>query len=135
MRRLLAAICLVALAACGDRGHDVTAAGTVGEPPSETTDLLVQAQNHDAYDYALWLEWQDSDGAWNQTYLFSVYGNPAEGPTLNYEIVMASPATLYYVLLADPDGTLYDTSILWLPYGTFSDVRFQVIGGVLVRPS
>jgi hypothetical protein len=135
MKHLMAAMCLVSLAACGDRGHDVTFAGAVSVPPSETTDLLVQAQNHDAYDYALWLEWQDAGGAWNQTYLFSLYGDPAEGPTLNYEIVMASPETPYYVLLADPDGTLYDTYILWLPYGTFSDVRFQVIGGVLVRPS
>ncbi|RPH51603.1 MAG: hypothetical protein EHM91_01000 [Planctomycetota bacterium] len=136
MKRLLTAISLVALAAgCGDRGYDVTVAGTVGVTPSETTDLLVQADNHDAYDYALWLEWQDADGAWNQTYLFSVYGNPAEGPTLNYDIVVASPETPYYVLLADPDGTLYDTYVLWLPYGTFSDVRFQVIGGVLVRPA
>ena len=135
MKRLLVAISLVALSACGDRDYDVAVAGTVGVPPSETTDLLVQADNHDAYDYALWLEWQDAGGAWNQTYLFSVYGNPAEGPTLNYDIVVANPETPYYVLLADPDGTLYDTYILWLPYGSSSDVRFQVIGGVLVRPT
>jgi len=131
MKRLLAVVGLVALAACGDRDYD-----TVSVAPSvKTTDLLVQADNRDAYDYALWLEWQDADGAWNQTYLFSLYGNPADGPTLNYEIVVASPETPYYVLLADPDGTLYDTYVLWLPYGTFSDVRFQVIDGVLVRPT
>jgi hypothetical protein len=135
MKRLLAAIALFALPACGSRGPDATVAGTIAVPPSETTDLLVQAQNHDAFDYALWLEWQDATGAWNQTYLFSLYGDPAVGPTLNYEIVVASPETPYYILLADPDGTLYDTYILWLPYGSFSDVRFQVIGGVLIRPS
>ena len=136
MKTLALATSLAFLAACGDhRGPDVTVAGTVGVPSSDTTDLLVQATNHDAFDYALWLEWQDSTGAWNQTYLFSLYGDPAVGPTTNFEMLTASPETPYTVLLADPDGTVYDSYILWLPYGSFADVRFQVIGGVLVRPS
>ena len=135
MKHLMIASALVFLAACGDHSRHVHVTSTVAPPPSETTELLLQADNHDAFDYALWLEWQDGTGAWNTTYMFSVYGDPAEGPTLNYEFFIASPETPYYVLLADPDGTLYDTYILWLPYGTFTDVRFQVVGGVLVRPS
>lgn len=135
MKHLVVAASLALLVACGDHGPAVAVVVPPGVPFSETTELLVQATNHDAFDYAVWLEWEDASGAWNQIYLFSLYGDPAVGPTTNYEILLASPETPYTVLLADPDGTLYDSCVLWLPYGSYSDVRFQVIGGVLVRPS
>lgn len=132
LKRLLLLASVAILPACGDyRGRHVSA--TV--PLSHTTDLLVQATNHDAYDYALWLEWQDGSGAWEQIYLFSLYADPADGPTTNFEMLIAASEIPYTVILADPDGTVWDTYVLWLPYGSSSDVRFQVIGGVLVRPS
>jgi hypothetical protein len=133
MRYLLILASVAILPACGGRrGPDVTH----GVPASYTTDLLVQATNHDDYDYALWLEWQDSTGAWQLIELFYLYGDPAVGPTMDFNLVVASPELPYTVLLTDPiDGYVYDSYILWLPYGSFSDVRFQVIGGVLVRPS
>jgi hypothetical protein len=129
MKKLLAAASLAFLAACGDHGAEVV----VAVPTSHTTDLLVQATNHDVYDYALWLEWQDSTGAWQTTYLFSLYADPAEGPTTNFEILVASPEIPYTVLLADPDGTLWDTYTLSLPSGSFTDIHFQVIDAYLVR--
>lgn len=132
MRYLLLVASIALIPACG--GRRVTTV-TADVPITTTTDLLVQASNHDPYDYAVWLEWQDSSGHWNQIYLFSLYADPADGPTTNFEILVALPEIPYTVLLADPDGTVYDTYILWLPYGSFSDVRFQVVGGVLVRPS
>lgn len=133
MKRLIIAGSLIFLAACGDDRHTHITT-TVAPPPSETTELLIQAQNYDAFDYELWLEYQDSTGVWKQTHLFPLYGDPEVGPTLNYGFFVASPETPYYVLLADIDGTLFDTYILWLPYGSFADVRFQVIDGDLVRP-
>jgi hypothetical protein len=132
-KHLLLAAGVALLGACGDHGGRRV---TVETPPSYTTDLLVQATNYDGSDYALWLEWQDGTGAWNQIYLFSLYADPAVGPTTNFEMLVATPGVPYTVILSDPfDGYVYDTAILWLPYGTSSDIRFQVIGGVLVRPS
>ena len=130
MKQVTLAASLALLTACGDHsGPSVT----VAVPLSYTTDLLVQATNYDAYDYALWLEWQDETGAWQQIYLFSLYGDPAVGPTINFEMLVATPGVPYTVVLADPDGYVWDSYDLWLPHGTFSDIRFDVVGAVLVR--
>ena len=116
--------------ACGDYRHPVV---TTGISVPYTTDLLVQATNYDAYDYALWLEWQDETGAWQQIYLFSIYGDPSVGPTTNFEMLIATPGVPYTVVLADPDGYVWDSYDVWLPYGTSFDVQFDVVGAVLVR--
>jgi hypothetical protein len=130
MTRLMLAASLALLTACGDHSGPSVA---VGVPVSYTTDLLVQASNYDEFDYALWLEWQDETGAWQQIYLFSIYGDATVGPTINFEMLVASPGIPYTVVLADPDGYVWDSCVLWLPYGSFSDVRFDVVDAYLIR--
>ena len=104
-------------------------------PPQgpSTTQVVFQATNYDSYDYAIWVEWQDVSGQWIQTYLFSVYGDPTQGPTTNFEIVLANPTVPYYILLADPGGTLYDTYPLSLPTAISLDVTFNIVDGYLYR--
>jgi hypothetical protein len=101
--------------------------------PSEFTQVVFQATNYDSFDYALWIEWFGPDNQWHQTYLFSVWGDPVDGPTMNFEVVTADPSVVYYVLLADPWGNLYDSYQLDLPTATSVDVSFNIVDGFLVR--
>jgi len=135
MKRLLIAIALAAVVPACHGGEESGIVVGVPVPPQapSSTQVVFQATNYDYFDYAVWIEWQDGSGEWVQTYLFSVYGDPAEGPTTNFEIVLASPMVPYYILLADPGGTLYDTYELSLPTATAIDVTFNIVDGYLYR--
>src|SRR5262245_43330572 len=132
MKRLLIAMALaVAIPACHGEVQPETVVvvpDPAPVPPSAPfTRAVVQATNYDYFDYAVWIEWEPAAGSWTQTYLFSVYGDPSVGSTINYEIVLADPSVVYYVLLADPWGTLYDTYQLNLPVATSVDVTFNIV--------
>jgi hypothetical protein len=139
MKRISIAILLAVVIPACHRGP----ASEVVVPPPETvppaptpsplTEVVFQATNYDSFDYALWIEWFGSDGHWHQTYLFSVWGNPADGPTTNFEMVVADPSFVYYILLADPWGNLYDSYELVLPTATSVDVSFNILDGYLYR--
>lgn len=137
MRRLLLlAAAAIVIPAChgGDRTRTTVGVGIgvgVGEPPP--TETLIQATNYDVYDYALWLEWQDPSGYWNQTFLFNVYGDSSVGPTMNFEVLLANPAIPYTLLLVDFDGSVWDSFTFWLPSGSVADLQFDVFDGYLYR--
>ena len=135
MKRCIIAVVLAGvIPAC--HGSDVPEAAVGGPVPPQgpsTTQLVFQATNYDLSDYAVWIEWQDDSGAWLQTYLFSVYGDPTEGPTTNYEIVLASPSVPYYILLADFRGALFDTYSLSIPTANSLEVTFNIVDGALYR--
>jgi hypothetical protein len=137
MKRFLIAIGLaVVIPAChGGQTTEIVVGAPPALPSTATTTLLLQATNYDTADYAVWIEWQDDTGRWVQEYLFSLYGDPRIGPTINYQIVLANPSIPYYVLLADPWGTLYDSFQIWLPVATSVDITFNVIDGYLYRTS
>src|SRR5437867_5489 len=101
MKMLMMAATLVVLAACG-RGRTVVGGSAVIEvvPSPVVSELIVEATNTDAVDYALWLEWQDDAGTWNQSYLFSVFGDPYYGPTQDFADFLVPPGTVH-ILLAD----------------------------------
>jgi hypothetical protein len=135
MKQLLIAVALVVLGACGDHTTRVSGSAFVEITPAPIdTELIVEATNTDAADYALWLEWQEDSGSWNQTYLFSLFCDPYLGPTQDFADLFVNPGT-YYVLLADPLGNVFDSQTVWLPEGSFLDVHYQVINGFLVRTS
>jgi len=62
-----------------------------------------------------------------------VYGDPTVGPTMNFDIILAETSATFYVLLADPWGTLVDSHFLTLPVATSVDVRFNIVDGLLYR--
>jgi hypothetical protein len=129
MKHLLTALTLAVLGACGDHPHHHS------DPAPVQADLIVEAKNLDSFDYALWLEWQDETGTWNQTFLFAVYGDPHVGPTQDFGEAVVIPGIPYYVLLADVDGNLYDTQTVWLSAGSLVDLHYKIIGGYLVPAS
>jgi len=105
-------------------------------PPSDPglTEVVFQATNYDYFDYAVWIEWQEPvTRTWRQTFLFSVWGDPIDGPTTNLQIVSADPSVTYYVLLADFWGNLYDSYQLSLPTASSVDVSFNIVDGFLYR--
>lgn len=104
-------------------------------PPSATvTEAVFQATNYDYFDYAIWIEWQEPvTRSWHRTYLFSVWGDPLDGPPVAGESISLEPSVTYDVLLADFGGNLYDTYQLSLPTATSVDVSFNIINGYLVR--
>ena len=128
MRTLASALALAALAACGDRGRRVNP----GPPEAE---LLVDVRNEDSVDYALWLEGQDYAGAWNQEFLFSVYGDVCVGPKQNFSDRRVLAGVAYSVLLADPAGNVFDSDPVMLSENTLVDLHYGVVGRVLVRQS
>lgn len=131
MRHLLLVAAVAILPACGG-GHRTTEI-VVPVPGTNTTELLIQATNYDVFEYAIWLEWQEPSGAWDQTYLFSVYEDPSIGPIMDFSMLTLSANIAYTVLLTDPwDGYVYDSYVVWGSPG-FRDAYFQIIGGVLVR--
>ena len=125
MKKLLTAATLLFLGACGEHPRQ----------PTTEAELIVEARNCDPFDYALWLEWQDPTGTWNQIFLFAVYGDPIVGPTQDFADVTVLPGVQYYILLADADGNLFDTQTVWLAEGTLVDLHFHIIGGLLVAQS
>jgi len=130
------AAALVGLGACGGEVRSSVRGSAVVEitPAPIVTELIVEATNEDAADYALWLEWQEVNGSWNQTYLFSLFCNPSRGPTQDFADLFVDPGT-YNILLADPLGNVFDSQSVWLPEGGFLDVHYQVVNGFLVRTS
>jgi hypothetical protein len=137
MKQLLMATALVVLGACGDRSTGVSVSGSAFveiTPAPIDTELIVEATNDDPADYALWLQWQEDNGSWNQTFLFSVFSDPLIGPTRDFADLFVSPGT-YYVVLADPDGNLVDSQAVWLPVGGFLDVHYRIVNGFLLRTS
>ena len=142
MKRLPIAILLaVLIPAC----HQGPASEVVVPPPEPTpvpvpptpaplTEVVFQAANYDFFDYAIWIEWQEPvTRTWRQSYLFSVWGDPVDGPTTNSQTVVVDPSSVHYVLLADPWGNLYDSYPLWLPTATSVDVSFNIVDGFLYR--
>jgi hypothetical protein len=126
MRMLLAALALAALGACGGRDRHVTS-----DPPQ--AELIVEATNEDPVDYALWLEWQDDTGAWNQDYLFSVFGDVCVGPRQDFSDRIVLAGVAYSVLLADPAGNVYDRDVVMMSENTLVDLHYCVVGRVLLR--
>jgi hypothetical protein len=135
MKQLMMAATLVLLGAC-DRGRTVVGGTAVVEvvPLPVLAEVIVEATNYDPVDYALWLEWQDDAGTWNQTFLFSVFGDPYFGPTQDFADLLVPPGTVY-ILLADPAGNLFDTQVVWLPAGSVLDLHYQIASGFLARLS
>jgi hypothetical protein len=52
---------------------------------------------------------------------------------MNYDFILAETSATFYVLLADPWGTLYDSYLLTLPVAASVDVRFNIVDGFLYR--
>ncbi len=128
MRTLLAALALATLAACGERPPRVNP----GPPEAE---LIVEVKNEDPVDYALWLEWQDDSGAWRQEYLFSVYGDVFVGPRQDFSDRIVLAGVAYSVLLADPEGNVFDSDLVVLSENTLLDLHYCIVGRVLLRQS
>jgi hypothetical protein len=128
MRTLLAALALATLGACGDRAAHVNS----GPPEAE---LIVEVKNEDPVDYALWLEWQDKTGAWQQEYLFSVYGDICVGPRQDFSDRILLAGVAYSVLLADPSGNVFDSDLVMLSENTLVDMHYCIVGRVLLRQS
>jgi hypothetical protein len=128
MRALPAVLALAALAACGDRERHISP----GPPEAE---LIVEVRNEDPVDYALWLEGQDATGAWKQDYLFSVFGDVCVGPRQDFSDRIVLAGVAYSVLLADPEGNVFDRDVVMLSKNTLIDLHYGVVGRVLVRQS
>ena len=138
MKQLMMAATLVILGACGGEVrpsvHGTAVVEITPAPAPVLTELIVEATNYDAAEYALWLECQDETGAWGQIYLFSLFGDPVIGPTNDFADVFIGPGTCW-ILLADPYGNLFDSQPVWLAPDSFLDVHYQVSNGLLTRLS
>jgi len=136
MKRISIAILLaVLIPAChqGAPSEVVVPPPPVDPPaPPSYTEVVFQATTYDYFDYAVWIEWQDPFG-WKTSYLFSVYGDPVDGPPTNAAVVTLDPSVTYYVLLADFWGNLYDSYQLSIPTATSVDVSFNIVDGYLYR--
>ena len=128
MRMLLAAMALAALGACGDRTRRVH----LGPPEAE---VIVEVKNEDPVDYALWLEWQDDAGAWQQEYLFSVYRDGCVGPRQDFSDRIVLAGVAYSILLADPAGNVFDSDLVMLSENTVVDLHYCIVGRVLILQS
>jgi hypothetical protein len=128
MKTLLMVLTVVFLGACGDRDRRVNP----GPPQAE---LIVEATNDDPVDYALWLEWQDDAGTWNQEFLFAVSGDRCHGTTRDFSDRIVLAGVPYSVLLADPAGNLFDSDLVMLSQNSLVDLHYRIIGRVLVRQS
>jgi hypothetical protein len=135
MKQMLMATALVVLGERGDHSTRVSGSAFVQITPAPVVpELIVEATNQNLADDALWLEWQEDIGTWNQTRLFSSFCDPYVGPTRDFADLLVIPGT-HTILLADPIGNLLDSQAVWLPVGGFLDVHDQVVNGFIIRTS
>jgi hypothetical protein len=136
-------LCL--LAACGGSGYSMDAAPQGpdapvppispggGGPPVSVPDATfsVSIANYDETEYALWVQWQDDQGAIQEDFLGSV---PAAFPGSFTDVAASWPAvsgTSYELLLLDPSGAMVDTSFAGIPAsGDTISLSYLVVGGV-----
>ena len=125
MKRLLIALALAVV---------IPACHRSSPPPAPAmTEVLIQAKNFDAYDYNLTIVSLDAGGFWHEGPLFSIFGDPSYGPTMDYIIVgLADPQATTMINLRDSSGTLWDSYPLVVPAGIdFAEFRFEVENGYL----
>jgi hypothetical protein len=136
-------LCL--LAACGGGGFSMDAApqdpvapvtpispGGGGAPVSvPDATFNVGITNYDEAEYALWVQWQDAQGAIQEDFLESV---PAALPGSFTQVAASWPAvsgTSYELLLMDPSGALVDTASAGIPASRDTiSLSYLVVGGV-----
>lgn len=125
MKRLLIALALAVV---------IPACHRSSPPPAPAmTEVLIQATNFDAMDYNLSIASLDAAGFWHEGPLFSIYGDPSVGPTMDFIIVgLADPLATTVIRLRDSSGALWDSYPLVVPPGSdFVEFRFEVENGYL----
>lgn len=135
MKRIVIALAAAVVIPACHGNPDYVIVDPIPPGPSPTAEVRIQVANYDYWDYEVWLKWEDGSGTSGYVFLFYVYGDPWDGPTVNYASVVADPGVTYEIQLSDAWGDLWDFYPFQVTAGTLVDLRFDVEDGYLtLRP-